>query len=145
MKKIQTDSYTVAHYILLFLVIVVVVWFVIWAIRSTRGEAVAGETKTPAANTSCVQRTIDSVAQMWINDSDDIPSEYTDMVTQQANRIVNVKTRGNCNGVSFVCEMGVMRSSCDPCAVAVARQKAIDKHTADLVLKNCNVVINQSK
>ncbi|MBQ0013377.1 MAG: hypothetical protein KBS86_02295 [Proteobacteria bacterium] len=143
MKKIQTDSYTIAHYVLLFLVIVVVIWFVIWAIRSTRGEAVAGETKT--TNPSCVQQTIDSVAQMWINDTDKIPQEYTDMMIKHANRVVKVKTRGNCNGQSFVCEMGAVRASCDPCAIAVARQMAIDKHTSDMVLKNCNVEIHQTK
>lgn len=144
MKKIQTDSYTIAHYVLLFLVIVVVVWFAIWAIRSTRGEAVAGDTKNAGAP-SCVQQTIDSVAQMWINNSDKIPPEYTEMMTNHANRIVNVKTRGNCNGESFICEMGAVRSTCDPCAFAIARQMAIDKHTSDMVLKNCNVVLSSAK
>lgn len=144
MKKIQTDSYTIAHYVLLFLVIVVVVWFAIWAIRSTRGEAVAGDTKNAGAP-SCVQQTIDSVAQMWINNSDKIPPEYTEMMNNHANRIVNVKTRGNCNGESFICEMGAVRSTCDPCAFAIARQMAIDKHTSDMVLKNCNVVLSSAK
>ncbi len=139
MKKTQTNSFSIAHYILLFLVIVVGIWFIIWAIASIK-DADAGTKKQHVSPENCIEQVTQTVTQMWTDSPDMVPQKYITMMNDRANRIVDVRTRGNCNGITFICEMGAIRSECDPCAVTNARQMAIEQHTVDMIKENCNVV-----
>ena len=140
MKKLDsTSSYNIAHIILLSVVVVVGIWFIVWAIISMSH---ADEKAMETSDEPCVQIAINTVATIWLDRPDQIPQKYIDIMTEKANRVVEVKTRGNCNGTPFVCEMGTIRSECDPCATLIARQDAINQHTVDLIQENCNIELD---
>lgn len=138
-KRDSTNSYNIAHIILLSIVVVVGIWFIIWAIISMSH---ADEKIAETANEPCIQTAINTVAIIWLDKPEQIPQKYLDMMTEKANRTVDVKTRGNCNGTPFVCEMGAIRSECDPCAILLARQDAINQHTVDLIEEKCSIELD---
>ena len=137
----NTNSFTIAHYILLFLVVGLCISIIAWILISRNNT-------TPANNVTqniihirdtdpCVQRTRNTVAQMWAYDPRAVPQKYWTIATEYLNQTITTPTYGICQDVAFTCHVGQLRRDCDPCAVPSARAYAMDIHTADLIRENC--------
>lgn len=137
----NTNSFTIAHYILLFLVVGLCISIIAWIM-------IARNNSSPVNNVSqniihvrdtdpCVQRIRNTVAQMWAYDPRAIPQKYWIIATEYLNQTINTPTYGICQDVAFTCHVGQLRRDCDPCAVPSARAYAMDIHTADLIQENC--------
>lgn len=136
----QTNSFTIAHYILLFLVVALCIGIVAWSIISSRNVARADSAK-PVIQVSnidpCTQEVMNNVAQMWAYNPGAVPEKYQQMASDYADEEITARIRGNCNGVKFTCRPGQIRRDCDPCALGGGRQIAMDAHTADVVRAMC--------
>ena len=137
----NTNAFSIAHYILLFLVVGLCISIIAW-IMITRNN------NNPANNISqniiqiretdpCVARTRKTVAQMWAYDPRAVPQKYWEIATQYLNQAIQTPTYGICQDVAFTCHVGQLRRDCDPCAVPSARAYAMEIHTADLIRTNC--------
>ncbi len=85
----------------------------------------------------CVQRTINTVAQMWAYNPEMVPQRYWDMAADYMNQTITTRTYGICQDVAYTCHVGQIRRDCDPCAVPSARDYAQSMHTAEMIQKNC--------
>ena len=147
-----TTSYSVAHYILIFLLIclgvVVVGWLLIAAGYRNYEQQLADDpvveetvetTTTTTATTlsPCAQKVMNEVAQMWAYSQNDVPQKYWDMAVEYLNSPVSSWTEGTCNDIRYICNPGQIRRECDPCAVSNAMSRAMEAHTRDLKAKNC--------
>ncbi|MBQ2017383.1 MAG: hypothetical protein II208_02550 [Alphaproteobacteria bacterium] len=142
-KKVKqnTSAFTIAHYILLFLVSGLCISIIAWII-------ITRDNKKPTNNVSeniihvkntdpCVQRINDIVARMWAFNPDAVPEKYWKIATNYLNQPITTRTYGLCQDVAFICHAGQIRRDCDPCAVPAARTYAMDIHINDLIHANC--------
>ena len=144
-KEFQTSPFTIAHYILLFMVTVVCISIVAWLIitRYNDEQAKNNITITHLTNDDpCVKSARDAVAQMWAYNQELVPPRYKTMAETYANEAVLSRVTGYCNDVQFTCRAGQLRRICDPCAVALGRQYAIEQHTIDMIRANCGYDLN---
>ncbi len=142
----NTSAFSIAHYILLFLVVGLCIGVVAW-VMIKNNNPVPENNVTPTVvymkNTDpCVQRVQDLVARMWAYDPDMVPQKYWDIATDYLNQTITTRTYGVCQDVAFVCRVGQVRSDCDPCAVPSARDYARSIHVADMIKQNCGGNIN---
>ena len=142
----QTTSYSVAHFILVFLVVCACVVGVVWLLIAAgyrhaeqQSDAQVVETETVVATTvsPCAQGVMNDVAQMWAYNPNDVPQKYWDMAVNYLNAPVENYTEGACNDIRFICNPGQIRRECDPCAVSSAMSKAMEKHTKAMIAQNC--------
>ena len=137
----NTSAFSIAHYILLFLVVCVCITIIAWVMISHSNPHPSNNITTPIThvkNTNpCVQRTINTVAQMWAYNPEMVPQRYWDMAEKYMNETITTRTYGICMDVAFTCHAGQIRRDCDPCAVPSARDYAQSMHTANMIQKNC--------
>lgn len=135
----QTSAFTVAHYILLFMVTVVCISVVTWLILERHKTQRANSTNITYImnNDACVQQTRDAVSRMWAYNQELIPARYKTMADTYANNAVLTRVTGYCNDVAFTCRAGQLRRTCDPCAVSAGRMRAMETHIADMIRANC--------
>lgn len=133
-----TNSFTIAHYILMFLVAVLCASIVVWLIigrQENEEKIVVAQIEN---SDPCVQQALNIVGQMWAYNQELIPVKYLAMVDAYVNEPVPVRVTGYCEDVVFTCRPGQVRRVCNPCAVSVGRQIAMEKHVADIVQSTCN-------
>lgn len=143
----QTNSFSIAHYILLIAMVVLCGGVVAYAIvHDTAGYEDAFGNRAPTddtqqvqspTNNECIQRISDIVAQTWAYNPDAVPEKYTNIAMAYLATPTRTTIRGECNGEQFVCNPGVRRMDCDPCAVGSARDYAIAAQTRDMAQKHC--------
>lgn len=134
------SAFSIAHYILLFIVSTLCTISVVWVlIAANNREASIHDqiTNNNPDDKSCQRATADAITLLWQDNPQDIPPKYLQMESEYANRIVMVRTKGSCNGTKFVCKMGEKRSSCDPCALNSAKKRAMFHHISDAIDKMC--------
>ncbi len=137
----QTNSFTIAHYILLFFVVGLCIGIAAWIMITTRNANPKNniESVTHISNDDpCVQNIMNSVSQMWAYNPGAVPQKYWRIASEYADEQIVTRIQGHCNNVAFTCRPGQIRRDCDPCAVGGGRQMAIDQHIADMVKINCN-------
>ena len=143
----QTNSFTIAHYLLLAVVVILCVFLVSWALISGHNTATSyvsddgAEIPTPQITTKispCAQQMTNAVAQMWAYNYDVVPQKYTDMIYEYAQEEITTPTTGYCNNTRFSCNTGQTRAQCDPCALNSARARAMEAHIKDAVAQNCD-------
>ena len=140
--KTNTSAFSIAHYILLFLVVCTCITLIAWVIISQHNTPTTNITPpiTHIKNADpCVQRTINTVAQMWAYTPEMVPQKYWDMATNYMNQTITTRTYGICQDVAFTCHVGQILRDCDPCAVPSARDYAQSMHTADMIRQNCGL------
>lgn len=137
----NTNSFTIAHYILLFLVVGLCIGIAAWIMISSR-TATPKNNVEPVVHISntdpCSRQTMNAIAQMWAYDPGMVPQKYWDMAAEYANEQIVTRIHGNCNSVNFTCRPGQIRRDCDPCAIGTGRQIAMDQHIADTIRQNCD-------
>ena len=140
--KTNTNSFTIAHYILLFLVIGLCICIVAWILIVRHNNNPTNNvtpTITHINNASpCVQRTINTVEKMWRYDPKSVPQKYWNIAIEYLNEPISARTYGLCQDVAFVCHTGQIRRECDPCAVPSARAIAKQQQIADMITMNCS-------
>ena len=138
-SEFQTTPFTIAHYILLFMVAVTCVSIVVWLIIARHNAAIQdGLNITKIMNNDpCVHQTRDAVTRMWAYNQELIPTRYKTIADTYANNAVLTRVTGYCNDVPFTCRAGQLRRTCDPCAVGAGRNIAMEIHIADMIRANC--------
>lgn len=140
--KPDTNSFTIAHYILLFLVIGLCICIVAWFMITRHNNHPTNNVTTTITHISnaspCVQRTIDTVEKMWRYDPKSVPQKYWNIAIEYLNEPITSRTYGLCQDVAFVCHTGQIRRECDPCAVPSARAFAKQQQIADMIKMNCS-------
>ena len=141
MPNTTPSAFSVSHYVLLFIVSTLCTVSVVWVLIAANNRESAIHDNMIKQNQqlekSCQRATADAITLLWANKPQDIPPQYILMEKNYANRIVKVRTTGTCNGTKFICKMGEIRSSCDPCAPETARKRAIFQHISDTIDKLC--------
>ena len=139
--RTHITSFTIAHYILLFLVcglcIGIIAWIMISRHNATPTNNVQFNISHINKNMPCVQRTTETINQMWKYDPKMVPQKYWDIAMDYLNQVYTVTTFGICNDIGYVCRIGQTRRDCDPCAVPLARKYAQEIHLNDEIAKNC--------
>lgn len=137
----NTNAFSIAHYILLFLVVGLCISIIAWIMINRNNNAPTNNVSQNIIhiqeNDPCVQRTRNTVAKMWAYDPRAVPQKYWEIATQYLNQAIQTPTYGICQDVAFTCHVGQLRRDCDPCAVPSARAYAMEIHTADLIRVNC--------
>ena len=137
----NTSAFSIAHYILLFLVVGLCVAVVAWVMIKNKNPDPTNNVSANIVHVTdsdpCVQRTRQLVAQMWTYDPKMVPQKYWDIATNYLNQTITTRTYGICQDVAFTCRVGQIRRDCDPCAVPSARDWAQSIHVADLIRQNC--------
>ncbi len=142
----DTNSFSIAHYILLICVIVLCGGLVAYAMVHDTGRhaddalpmPVVAPVATPRSDEAeCAQTVTNAVAQMWAYNPDAIPVKYKDAAMAYYTGPVQYTVRGDCNGTKFVCRAGTPRADCDPCAAGSARDYALSLQTRDMIQKHC--------
>lgn len=138
-KEFQTTPFTIAHYILLFMIVVVCASIVTWLIIARHNDTVTDSANiTKIMNDDpCVQQTRNAVSRMWAYNQELIPARYKAIAETYANNAVLTRVHGYCNDVPFTCRAGQLRRTCDPCAVGAGRNIAMELHIADMIRTNC--------
>ena len=140
--KTNTNTYTIAHYLVLFLVIGLCICIAA-LIMITRHNNNPINNVTPtithiSSTLPCVKRTVDTVEQMWRYDPKSVPQKYWNIAIEYLNEPITARTYGLCQDVAFVCHTGQIRRECDPCAVPSARAFAKQQQIADMIKMNCS-------
>jgi hypothetical protein len=144
MPKFKTNisSFTISHYILLFLVTIICIGVIAWVLIHRTNTHPQNNIEIPIThirgNTPCVQRTIATVNQMWRYDPKMVPQKYWEIAMRYMNQPITQETYGICQDIGYICHPGQTRRDCDPCAVPAARQYAQNIHIADMLSENCN-------
>lgn len=136
----NTNSFTIAHYILLFLVVALCIGIIAWILISANNSRPTNniEPVVRITNTDpCVKAARDSIAQMWAYTPGAVPEKYRLMAADYANEQITTRMRGTCNDTAFLCRPGQIRRDCDPCAMGTAIQMATEQHIADTIKENC--------
>jgi len=140
----DTNSFSIAHYILLICMVVLCGGLVAYAIFHDAGQnedaaqmPVVAPVTAPGPDTECVRTVSDAVAQMWAYNPDVIPVKYKDIAMAYYTGPVRYTIHGECNGTKFVCRAGTPRADCDPCVAGSAREYAISVQTRDMIQKHC--------
>ena len=140
--KTNINSFTIAHYILLFLVvglcIVVIAWIMIIRNGNSPHNNVSANIMHVHGKDPCVVRTIETVEKMWEYDPKSVPDRYWNMAMEYMNQTITAHFYGICQDVAFVCHPGQIRRDCDPCAVPSAREYAKQMQIADMIKTNCS-------
>ena len=132
------SAFSVAHYVLLFIVSTLCTVSVVWVLIAANNREAALHDKIRTNTPKTCQRDVaDNVKNMWETQPNMIPAHYKTMEINYANRIVPVRTTGTCNGEKFVCQMGEVRASCDPCAKNSAQKRALFQHISDIIDQTC--------
>ncbi len=141
----QTNVFTIAHYILLFMVAVTCASIVTWLIIDRYNTDKFNSTNITYImnNDPCVAQTRDAVSSMWSFNQELIPTRYKTMADTYANDAILTRTNGYCDGVSFTCRAGQLRRTCDPCAIQTGRRHAMEMHLADMIRSNCGYDIDK--
>lgn len=144
--KTNTNAFSIAHYILLFLVagfsIAIIAWVMIKNNNPNPANNVSANVIHIKDTDPCVQRTRDMVARMWAYDPGTVPEKYWEIAENYLYQVITTRTYGICQDVAFTCHVGQIRIDCDPCAVPSARDWAQSIHVADLIRKNCGMDVN---
>ena len=139
--KVNTSAFTIAHYILFFLVVVlcitVAAWIMISRHNATPENNVQANVLHLTNSSPCVRRSIDTVEKMWKYDPKSVPDKYWNIAMEYMNEQITARTYGLCQDVVFVCHTGQIRRDCDPCAVPSAREFAKQQQIADMIKMNC--------
>ena len=140
--KTNTSAFSIAHYILLFLVAGICITIVARVIIKNNNSHPSNNV-TPSVlhikeSDTCVQNVRNTVARMWAYEPNRVPQKYWNMAENYLNQIITTRTYGICQDVAFECKPGQIRIDCDPCAVPSAREWAQSIHVADLIQENCN-------
>lgn len=139
--KNNTSAFTIAHYILLFLVTGLCISIIAWIIITRNNDAPTNNISQNIIhikNTDpCVQRINNIVAQMWAFNPRAVPEKYWVIATDYLNQPITTRTSGICQDIAFTCHVGQTRIDCDPCAVPSARLYAMNIHINDLIQANC--------
>lgn len=135
------SAFSVSHYVLLFIVSTACTVSVVWVlIAANNREAAIHDNilqhKHQIAKT-CQRDAADNITNLWETSPQKIPPQYIMMRENYANRIVPVRTTGKCNGEKFICQMGQIRSVCDPCAKNSAHKRAMFQHISDTIDQVC--------
>ena len=135
------SAFSVSHYILLFLVSTICTVSVVWVLIAANNRESALRDKNMATVSdvpkSCQKDAADKIILLWETNYDNVPQGYKIMELNYANRVVPVRTTGTCNGEKFVCQMGDVRATCDPCAKNSARKRAMFQHVSDEIDASC--------
>ncbi len=150
MARNQTTSFSIARYILFFILGLLGIGFGGWILTADRRAAYdtpPSPTKTVAnidnaiadriARDPCARDVADAVARMWAYTPDNVPTPYKEMAQEYANETLQVSVQGNCNDIQFKCHSGDVRRNCDPCAVTTGRLFAQSQQTADWIEEQC--------
>ena len=141
--KPNTNSLTIAHYILLFLVtilcICIIAWTIIYRHNAHPQNNITMSATHISASDPCVTRVTQHIKKIWSYDSASIPDKYWKIAEDYINAPIESKFYGICYDVAFVCRVGQLRRDCDPCAVPTARQIAQDQQIADTIYEKCNM------
>jgi len=136
--KNTPSAFSVAHYVLLFVVSCACTISVVWVLIATTNKETALRHKLNTETTkTCQRNAADKITHIWHNTPEQIPLAYTTLENNYANRIVPVRTTGTCNGKKFICKMGDIRSDCDPCAQNSAKKRAMFQHISDVIDEMC--------
>jgi len=141
MKNQKINTFTIAHYILLFFVVVFCIGIVAWTLtHSDKSVAATDNTNIIRVTENispCAQEIKNRVSQIWAYNPELIPQQYLDIANNYVNSRVDDKIRGECNNVKFTCRRGEIRRDCDPCAMGAARQMAMDRQISDMTAQYC--------
>ncbi len=143
MPKFRTNinTFTIAHYILFFLVVGLCITLVAWIMISRHNATPKNNIHTTVMHLTnsqpCVKRSIDTVEKMWEYDPKSVPDKYWNIAMEYLNEQITVRMYGICQDVAFVCVPGQVRRDCDPCAVPSAREFAKQQQIADMIKLNC--------
>ena len=139
--KTNTSSFTIAHYILLFLItalcMIVIAWIMITRNNNAPHNNVIQNITHVHGNDPCVKRVIETVDKMWEYDPKSIPDKYWNIALEYMNAPITTTTYGICQDVAFTCHPAQIRRDCDPCAVPNAREYAKQMQIADMLNQNC--------
>ncbi len=144
-KKTQhnTSAFTIAHYILLFLVTGLCISIIAW-IMISRNNNQSPQTIIHIKNTDpCVQRINEIVTKMWAFNPDAIPQKYWKIANDYLNQTITTRTYGICEDVAYTCHVGQTMRDCNPCAVPAARDHAMQIQISDLIQGNCATTSQQ--
>ena len=135
------SAFSISHYVVLFIFSTLCTISVVWVlIAANNREAAIRDNilrNKQAITKTCQKNTADNITTLWKKTPQKIPPQYMIMEKDYANRIVPVRTTGNCNGERFICNMGQIRSVCDPCAKNTARKRAMFQHISDSIDQAC--------
>jgi hypothetical protein len=133
------SAFSIAHYVLLFIVATLCTVSVVWVlIAANNREAELHDKQIIRQDKRCQRNAADHITNLWQQRPHEIPPQYKSMEKNYANRVVEVRTTGTCNGERFTCQMGQTRSACDPCAVNSAQKRAMFQHISDAIDDVCN-------
>lgn len=139
--KTNTNVFSIAHYILLFLVtglcIAIIAWILV--VRNNANPQNNVMLTHVKSSEPCVQRTIDTVKKLWEFNPRAVPQKYWEVAMDYMNQVIPENMYGICEDVAYTCRRGQIRRDCDPCAVPSARAYAQAMHIADLIQTNCKV------
>ena len=142
--KPDTNAFTIAHYILLFLVTIICIGIIAWImINRTNSHPTNNVTATYIKHSPCIQRTINTVEKMWEYNPKMIPNKYWEIAMDYLNAPIKTHIYGICQDVAYTCHIGQIRRDCDPCAVPSARKYAREFHIADMIKQNCSKQIKE--
>ncbi|MBQ7056242.1 MAG: hypothetical protein IJN91_04925 [Alphaproteobacteria bacterium] len=137
----NTTSFTIAHYLLLFFVMIFCISIIAWVMISRNNSAptnnISGNILHIHSSAPCVQRTIKTVKQMWEYDPKSVPEKYWEIAMSYMNQKIQDRTYGICQDVAYICPRGAILYDCNPCAVPMARDYAQNIHIADMIVANC--------
>ncbi|MDE5615739.1 MAG: hypothetical protein K2I81_02825 [Alphaproteobacteria bacterium] len=141
----QTNSFSIAHYILLISMVVLCGGVVAYAIIHDTGryedilptEHAQSTAGAAQEQDTCAQTVTNAVAQMWAYNPDVIPEKYKNIAMAYFTAPMETTVSGECNGARFVCRQGARRADCNPCAASEARDFAIAVQTRDMIKKHC--------
>lgn len=143
--KTNTSAFTIAHYILLFLVVGICIAIIAWIMITNNNPNPANNVTTTITHIKesdpCVKRTREMVERMWAYDPRAVPQKYWDIAGNFLNQAITTQTYGICQDIAFTCRPGQIRIDCDPCAVPNAQKWAQSIHIADMIQKNCQIDI----
>lgn len=125
----RTNSFTIAKYILLFLVCGIVFMYGIWIITSPRRDKNNME--------HCRESVVQTVNQIWNDNPTEIPPQYVQMVVDYADFVIEIPTSGRCRGADFTCVPGMRRRDCNPCAIDIGAERARDQYISDMQKQMC--------
>lgn len=142
----NTSAFSIAHYILFFLVVGICITVIAWVMIHNNNPHPTNNVSKNVTHiddaTPCAQRVRDVIARMWLYEPQMVPQKYWDIAENFLNQTITRRTYGICQDVAYVCRPGQIRIDCDPCAVPNARKLAQSIHVADMIKKNCDANIN---
>lgn len=139
MTDTTPSAFSVSHYVLLFIVSTLCTISVVWVLiaANNREAAIHDKILKKDSEKTCQRMTADKITATWQQVPHNIPQHYIAIQDNYANRIVPVRTTGTCNGKRFLCNMGEIRSNCDPCAKNSAQKRAMFQHISDAIDQAC--------